>query len=919
MDVDIGTSEASKPEEPREATAEAPGRPEDAGAVAVTDVSTPVPQGDSRADDVRSGGTQAGDVAERLGAMSLEDSVDGIPVVAVGLAPEPVDLGATAPSATAERPPDPLPAATLSARLLSSGVGAAPPAPAGRPPDVASPSASATQPPPDARLPDLPPSEMTAEPPPEPQPAAIPEPLPPPPPTAVRRAVSPGRPRPVSPPAEDVDPPAGSVTPGPRSVSPEKARTEASSPGIVERVLSFREGNPTLFYSSLVAILAVVAYLIFSLYEGDADAPHGPPTFQSHYSLLRPNPYDKLSAELLEREVARLASKDPSPAAPGASLSDYYYIPPEWNAVLSDSPNVALIFGERGSGKSTLRILAEKHILRTHNLRSSNETGAPPRTATGSGVLLVDITPEQQSLNAFFPVLKANLYAHAATWVQKKMYTEDDFWNVQFHNHFRLGDFVDMVLGRGVTILVDQLAQQGHARRGNSTSFLRRALGIDLGGWLLVPPLGLRTASAYELARFAGTYYMGSSDALKEMLAMVERDVEFWWGYKKFWWFLRRVFFGSGAPGAGTGIAGGVTEGSAVAFVGIVLAAYRFNLIFGDLFGLRRRFGWGTEAWGLLAFAWLVWAAFWVWRSRWDWVWGLLGAVSNVGSAVTWLFHLVSGGAARAEPGPRAPRLSSDGNIGILQDDHRPRVIPTFEGREALLEPYVRECRRRNIRWESSVSRLKAFRKLVAELGYGAMVVLLDGIEETPLSNPLENENIVPHFVKTVLQHPLFEISMDKESGRETSFLMFFPISFASIANDEVKEMARIDKYTVVEISFKPADLLLIARRRFQAYQTCSNAAPRKARGRKDADAAPACRSSFFDLFCGATARDHSWVLDAVRGSGWIRTPRDMTRAMNMAVNHISKQRDFGHGDEGFCIDEEAFRELIKEKPIAAL
>jgi len=531
--------------------------------------------------------------------------------------------------------------------------------------------------------------------------------------------------------------------------------------------------NPVLVLGILAAALLVFLAISFAMGSNEEPQPPPLPTFQSHFSLLRPNPFDKLSAELLEREVSRLASGDrtmdrsnvPSPV-------DYYHIPSDWQSVLSDSPNVALIFGERGSGKSTLRILAEKHILKLYNLRSSNETRALSRTITGSGVLLIDITPEQQSLNAFFPVLKHNMYKQRP-W-KKVWYTDEtDYWVLEFHNEFKIKDFVDMILGRGVTLLVDALVAQAAPQRANATSFLSRVLDFSLGKWLVVPPLGLSTASAYELGRFAGTYYMGNTDSLQSILTMAERDVEFWWGYKKFWSFLRRLLWG-GSSSSGSGVFGSFSEGSLIAFTGIILGVYRVNLIFFDILSLRRRLGIVSEAWGLAAFMWVIWTLWWIWRSKWDWLWRFVtnfsGMISYLGSALRGGFELLKSGKRKASGDSNRSPSSSGENWADNQDDnYRPRVIPTFDGRETLLEPFVKECRMRNIRWESSVSRLKSFRKLVSELGYGAMVVLLDGIEETPLSNPLENEGVVPHFVKTVLQHSLFEISMDKQEGMETS------------------------------------------------------------------------------------------------------------------------------------------------------
>lgn len=541
--------------------------------------------------------------------------------------------------------------------------------------------------------------------------------------------------------------------------------------------------RPHLLLAVSGGLLAFLLLAYFSLfYESPDHEPPPPPTFQSHFSLLRSNPFDKLSAELLEQEMTRLAAMDAtsgrsvkartnSPFRWVPSPSDYYYIPPEWKSVLSDSPNVALIFGERGSGKSTLRILAEKHILQLYNLRFSNETGALPRTATGSGVLLIDITPEQQSLNTFFPVLKQNLYQNSAAAWQKLLYTEDDFWKLQFHNHFSLDDVVDMILGRGVTLLVDALVAQSSLHRVNSSSVFSRIFDISLGKWLFVPPLGLRTTSAYELGRFAGTYYMGNTDTLKTMLSMVERDVEFWWSYKKFWWFLRRIFLGSptsaGSSSGSMGLFGGLSEGSLLAFTGIVLAVYRANLLFFDFFSLKKKLGLGTEAWGLLTFCWSIWFLWWLWRNKWSFLFDVGGILGSALGAVRDAITSIGSSNPARHTGP--VRTTGDGALGNKEDNYRPRVIAFADSRNQLLEPFVKECQNRNIRWESSVSRLKSFRKLVAELGYGAMVVLLDGIEETPLSNPLENERVVPHFVKTVLQHPLFEISMDKEQGRETS------------------------------------------------------------------------------------------------------------------------------------------------------
>jgi hypothetical protein len=145
-------------------------------------------------------------------------------------------------------------------------------------------------------------------------------------------------------------------------------------------------------------------------------------------------------------------------------------------------------------------------------------------------------------------------------------------------------------------------------------------------------------------------------------------------------------------------------------------------------------------------------------------------------------------------------------------------------------------------------------------------------------------------------------------------------------------------------VAFQPRDLVLIARRRFQAYQTCSVPTPTsqaaKSKPRKpNEDEPPVCTHSFFDMFCGTSIRDHSWVLDAVKQSEWITTPRDMTRAMSLVVNWIAtvggrqddradwfvdffslQQQELFPGEQiSFCIDEESFRDLIKDKPLAAL
>lgn len=177
---------------------------------------------------------------------------------------------------------------------------------------------------------------------------------------------------------------------------------------------------------------------------------------------------------------------------------------------------------------------------------------------------------------------------------------------------------------------------------------------------------------------------------------------------------------------------------------------------------------------------------------------------------------------------------------------------------------------------------------------------------------------------------------------------MFFPITFESIATDEVKELARVDKYTVVDsefrgviftrsvrtifltpthpstVRFTAQDLILIARRRFQAYQTCVTQPPplKQQKHKKQSpkqDEPPLCARTFFDMFCGASIGNHSWLSDAIRTNEWIKTPRDMTRAMNLVVQAIDRQRELDPGDETFCIKEEEFRELIREKPIAAL
>jgi len=98
---------------------------------------------------------------------------------------------------------------------------------------------------------------------------------------------------------------------------------------------------------------------------------------------------------------------------------------------------------------------------------------------------------------------------------------------------------------------------------------------------------------------------------------------------------------------------------------------------------------------------------------------------------------------------------------------------------------------------------------------------------------------------------------------------------------------------TAYLVAFKPEELLFIARRRFQAYQTCSvptavSQAAKTKPQKPTEDEAPVCKHSFFDMFCGTSIRDHSWVLDTVKQSEWIATPRDMTRAMSLVVNWIS-------------------------------
>lgn len=604
----------------------------------------------------------------------------------------------------------------------------------------------------------------------------------------------------------------------------------------LKNVFGFRDSgtvrNRWPVFLALIALVVTLCALVFLFFPGRLPD-H---SFQSHFRLSHRNPFDKLSAELLEHELD-------SPA---------YHIPPAWHPVLSDSPHVALIFGRRGSGKSTLRIVAEQRI------RKRNGT-----------VLVIDITPEGQSLNTFLPVLKTALYKDAKFW-ERALYTEDDYWKIQFPNRFRLDDFVDMILGRGVTLLVDRLVASHPPPNSTWSQFIDFA-----SGRILIPPLGLSTSSAYELARFAGDYYMGTTDALRSLLSMVDRDIGYAWGYKRFWRFLKRnLAFWSGASE-------GFGEGSGIVLVGIVLAVVRVDILLFDPFQLRR-IPHLKERWALSAFLWTIWTLWFLWRRKFSFFLSLSGLLGNLGSVVRYFIRTTRTGATPAAPPPPSFAPQEDGYI--------PRVIPPSASRTALAAPYTAECIQRNIRWESSISRLKSFRRLASQLGFERVVILLDGVEETPLSDPLENPGVVTAFASTVLSHPLFEITMDPSPVKQTSFLMFFPVPLADVASDEVIERGRLDKYTVLDIGWTAAGLVEILRTRFEAY----------ARGGR----------GFDELFCGT-----GWLLSRIEETDWIKTPRDATRAMQRVVAFLEAEWAAGKR----CVGKGEWKEVVGGRPIVSL
>jgi hypothetical protein len=560
----------------------------------------------------------------------------------------------------------------------------------------------------------------------------------------------------------------------------------------------------------------VILTLILSLFLYNWYKPTQEKTITTHYALST-NPFSCLTAELCSSQ----------------NQSSEYYTPHQWSHLLSSARGVSLIFGERGMGKSTLRLLVQKKI-----------------EMEGSS-LIVDITPERQSLNTFLPVMQRNMWSEAS-WVSQSLYkTPTAYWRLRFDSSegFQLADFIDMVLGRGVTLVIDDVV----------------AKGVGVG-----PPFALESNDAVELARFAGTYYLGTIDSLERFLRLIKKDLEFSVRTKRLAKSFRKVV-------------GRVNwEEVFLVVFGIGLSLAFLNHLVFDPLRLSRFLGLGRAKVYPLFFFWLIWAGYYLYRR-----FSVLSILSSTAST------MLSGVLNPVWTQKEEPVIE------VEDSAYKTRVIPSFDQRDVMVAPFLEECVRRNIRWDSSTTRLKSFRRLMGKLGYTKLYILLDGLDETPLSDPSSCPRVVPRFVRTVLDHGLFELSMDQRHA--TSFLFFFPGRYETLVDAGTKEKGRVDKYGFVQIEFTPFDLIGIAQKRFESHQ--------KSR-----------RHGFFDLFCNVS---YDELAKLVGETEWIDTPRMMMIAMRNVISELNTVNDimvFGGSHElKTCLTMEQLRHVFKKVPLERL
>ncbi|KXS13640.1 hypothetical protein M427DRAFT_365593 [Gonapodya prolifera JEL478] len=720
---------------------------------------------------------------------------------------------------------------------------------------------------------------------------------------------------------------------------------------------------------ALVSVIAVLFTLLFHT------APSPPPPLPEHvdrstlwsaFDLLR-NPYAELSAERWEKEWSNdhqaTSLQHPSGAKywflssklNSTGLNDHrdsskelearYYIPITWSRLLHSqtSSTVALVFGPRGMGKSTLRILAEKKFRAKWNSVVGDGTPYEWDGAPGKGKgLLIDITPERHSLNTFFPTFEQHIW-HTARPLMRIFHTRETYWKLNFETEFNLGDFADMILGRGVTILVDGVVSGELRPKLSSTELplvprLLSPLTYFFHG-LPVPPLGLAPSTAVQLGAFAASYYMGHSDSLRSFLDVIDRDLAYGWWWRSVWdWMWDK--FQEHVTSA---------KGSLMALAAAALTVIWVNFTFADpLRILRNSRGVVTRVRiEVLMLVWVVWCALSLYWSVAPWF-SLHGGLNGVWESLTT-------GAGNLF-GEVRPLLASDFRTmrdpGELSVERLVRVIPHWDARTKVGAPYVKECARMNVGWkgDTAIGRLKRFRKVIGEVGIGEMAVLVDGIDETSLSAMGSYPRIVQGFTRAVIDHALFEMSMEKDV--DTSFWFFFPRAFKLLVNEQIKEKGRLDKYGWVDLTFDHRDLLRMAELRFQTYQTCAITVtgPELVRQRNgpqtqgslinrrhqlsDSDPAissrpnqvnglqhspPPCDRSFWSLFCDATDEDHIWVDEAFRSAAWLRTPRLMTTIMRDIVELLAKERWSDMSDRPFCVEPAALAEMLSEPPAERL
>ncbi|KAJ3342958.1 hypothetical protein HDU93_000617 [Gonapodya sp. JEL0774] len=694
-----------------------------------------------------------------------------------------------------------------------------------------------------------------------------------------------------------------------------------------------------LALTSLGSLFLLLVYLMFPLSRDPPFA--GAPNILTSFSLSR-NPFADLSAERWENEWRGMGA-DPDVIAAGYDMDGERVgcVPGgsscwEWETrFYVPIPNtVALVFGERGTGKSTLRILAEQIFRRRQGeagvvgdgmgfgnvdvvratqrgagwfRKSEKEFGKKNAKRKG---LMIDITPEKHSLNIFFPALKHHMW-HTCTLLQRIIHTPESYWGLEFDREFTLADFGDMVLARGISLIVDE-AVDSSARIRPPAVRAFRLLGFSSTEKKLDNYLGVGEATAAQLGLFAATYYMGPSDRLETFLALLRPSNQPTTSWPALW-----TLFTSNIIHLSSQVM--LLWGRWSVVIGVTLLVLWANFAAGDVVDVAAKSNnvLTKTVVEVLVLLWCVWRGVALYNyvaslgaspaALWSWATALLSPIISVRSQKP--YGIASLDQSYALPPPTGP-------VDHLPWTPRPvRVVPPWQGREEAGSRYAEACRRLNLGWEgdSAMGRLKRFRSVVDELGVGEVAILVDGVDETSLSSMASYPRVLPRFATTVMDHALFELSMDRTMDT----------SFDTVGSRRVKEKGRLDKYGWIELHFDSADLIRIASKRFSAYQLCRNAVTfptgtgmqgaalksggvrwwlwGKESGKEQRQGqalgfkySEVCRKGFWDLFCEesenfAGSRDggdrtsgvgsdssseKSWVFDVVERTDWLRTPR---------------------------------------------